>query len=315
MPETLQSGEPSTLHPAADHPTLHRHPDPIGIAFVVVSAVCFGTMAILARVAYASGADLTTLLALRFGLAALVMLALLAVHRIALPRGAALAGCIALGAIGYASQAFVFFSALKLAPAGLVALLLYLHPAIVAVLAALILRERLTVGKTAALALALLGTVMTLGPLAEDYGSARSAGIALAFAAAAIYAVYIVGASRLSQRVDALAMSAVVIASAAVVYGIAMLVNAPRWPRGVVGWAAVILIALVCTATAISLYFAGLGRVGPTRAATLSTIEPVCTVALAATLLHEPIGPLQAAGGALILAAVVVLARGRASGP
>ena len=68
-------------------------------------------------------------------------------------------------------------------------------------------------------------------------------------------------------------------------------------------------IALVSTVAAITLFFAGLERVGPTRASTLSTIEPVCTVLLAALLLDERIAPIQLAGGALILGAVVLLAR------
>jgi hypothetical protein len=39
---------------------------PAGIACVVASAAAFGAMAILARIAYASGVDTPTLLALRF---------------------------------------------------------------------------------------------------------------------------------------------------------------------------------------------------------------------------------------------------------
>ena len=43
----------------------------------------------------------------------------------------------------------------------------------------------------------------------------------------------------------------------------------------------------------------------------LSTVEPLCTVLLAAVFLNESIAPLQLVGGALILAAVVLLARAR----
>ena len=50
--------------------------------------------------------------------------------------------------------------------------------------------------------------------------------------------------------------------------------------------------------------------IGPTSAATLSTVEPAVTVALAALALREPVAPASLAGGALILGAVIVLARG-----
>src|SRR6266404_4745514 len=65
------------------------------------------------------------------------------------------------------------------------------------------------------------------------------------------------------------------------------------WPRG----------------KTLAMLFAGLERVGPTRAAVLSTVEPVCTVLLAAALLGETIAPSQLVGGALILTTVVLLAR------
>lgn len=76
-------------------------------------------------------------------------------------------------------------------------------------------------------------------------------------------------------------------------------------------WAAVVGIALVSTVLAITTFFAGLERLGPPDTATLSTVEPVVTVVLAAAVLDESIGPAQLLGGALILVAVVALARRR----
>ena len=91
-------------------------------------------MAIMARFAYASGVDTTTLLALRFGIAAGILVAIVLARGETWPRGKTLVTLIVLGALGYGGQAFTFFTALTLAPAGLVALLLYLYPALVAVL-------------------------------------------------------------------------------------------------------------------------------------------------------------------------------------
>src|SRR5687767_5371584 len=277
-----------------------------GIAFIVASALSFGAMAILARVAYADGVDTSTLLALRFAIA-FVCLALIAhIRRVAMPRGRDLASNIVLGGAGYGLQATSFFIALTMAPAGLVALLLYLHPALVAVLAAAFLRERMTVVKIGALAVALCGMVLTVAPaLRADAGSASRLGITLGIAAAAIYAVYIVVGTRLTGRIAPLAMSTVVVGSAAAVFTIATAIRGPQLPQSSVGWAAIAAIALVSTVAAITLFFAGLARIGPTQASTLSTIEPMFTVLLAALLLDERIAAIQAIGGALILAAVV----------
>jgi drug/metabolite transporter (DMT)-like permease len=287
-----------------------------GIVCVVASAVAFGAMAILARFAFASGVDTATLLALRFGIASVVMLVVLRVRGLPLPRGSTLAGLVALGAAGYGGQAICYFTALRLAPAGLAALLLYLHPALVALLAAALLHERLTVAKLAALAIALAGTTLTVAPAiggdALSAGPQVLTGLAFAVASATFYAAYIVVATAIGRRAAALPMSAVVITSAAALFIVATLVRGPQWPQSAAGWLAVVGIALLSTVFAITLYFAGLERIGPVRASTLSTVEPLCTVVLAALVLDESIAPVQLAGGMLILAAAVLIARARA---
>ena len=289
-----------------------------GTACVIASAVAFGAMAILARVAFASGVDTSTLLALRFGIAAVAMFAIAGARRIPLPTGSMLGALALLGALGYGGQAFSFFTALTLAPAGLCALLLYLHPALVALLAAVFLHERLTVVKLAALAVALAGTVLTIAPaLTSEHDVPANAGVAagigFAIAAAVFYALYIVIGAWFGRRVSAFPVSTIVIGSAAAVFIAGSLARGPQWPQNAAGWIAVLAIALLSTVAAITLYFAGLTRVGPTRASTLSTLEPLVTVALAAIVLGERIEPVQMAGGALILTAVVLLARGRAA--
>ena len=284
---------------------------------MVASAVAFGAMAILARFAFASGVDTVTLLALRFAMGSAVMMALLRYRGLPFPRGATLGVLIALGALGYGGQAISYFTALKLAPAGLAALLLYLHPALVALLAAVVLDERLTAAKLVALAIALLGTALTVAPAigAEAIAAAPhiATGLAFAVTSAGFYAVYIVVAAFVGRRADAFAMSTVVITSAAVVFVTGLWIRGPQWPQTAVGWTAVVCIALLSTVLAITLYFAGLERIGPVRASTLSTVEPLCTVVLAALVLDETLSPIQLAGGALILAAAVLIARARAA--
>jgi len=68
----------------------------------------------------------------------------------------------------------------------------------------------------------------------------------------------------------------------------------------------------VGTVLAISLFFAGLERIGPVRTSIYSTLEPAFTLLLAVIFLGEGVTPSRAAGGALILAAVVLLARAEA---
>jgi drug/metabolite transporter (DMT)-like permease len=59
----------------------------------------------------------------------------------------------------------------------------------------------------------------------------------------------------------------------------------------------------------------GIRRLGPPRAAILSTLEPVVGVVLAALLLHEVPSALQAAGGVLVLAGGVLAQLGPDAAP
>ena len=107
-------------------------------------------------------------------------------------------------------------------------------------------------------------------------------------------------------RTGAIASSTTVMLAAAIVYLGIVAVHGPTFPRTTPGWIAIFAIALVSTVLPIVTFFAGLSRIGPTRASTISTFEPVVTVILAALILGESINALQLLGGFLILAAAVI---------
>jgi drug/metabolite transporter (DMT)-like permease len=281
-----------------------------GIVLVVVSAASFGTLAIFGRYAYAAGMDTLTILFLRFSLSAVLMAVLLAVRRESLPRGLALIQLVGMGAIGYVGQAFSYFTALKYASAGLVALLLYLYPLFVAVLSAILLRQRITRVKRLALGLALAGTALTVGP-----EGGQLLGILLAISAAAIYSVYIIVGSQVMKQVSAVQSSTVIFAAAGAMSGFLMAASGPHLPATGAGWAVVGSTVLIATVLPVVTFLAGLERIGPTNAATLSTLEPVVTVLLAAVLLGETLKLVTLLGGGLILIAVILLARGELRHP
>jgi len=275
--------------------------------YILISGASFGAMAIFVRAAYASGIDTTTLLFLRFAIAAVCLGVVMVARRVPLPRGRYFVAAILMGAAGYALQSFCFFSALHYASAGLVALLLYLYPAIVTVLAALFLNEKMTRIKLIALSLALTGSVLTIGPA----GDAKPLGILLGVAAAVIYAIYITVGTRVLKQISPLQSATVVAASAAVVFGMVTMVKGAVLPASTQGWGAVVAIALISTVVAVLTFFAGLERIGPVNASTLSTVEPIVTLVLAWLFLGEQIAPIRFIGGAMILSAVVLLARSR----
>lgn len=276
-----------------------------GVLLVAVSAASFGAMAVFARLAYEDGADVTAVLFLRFAMAATCMAGLLRARRLPWPRGRSLAGLAALGGIGYVGQSLSYFTALTLASASLVALLLYAYPAIVTLVSTLVLGAPLGPTRGLALVVALTGTTLTIGPELDG----EVLGIVLGLAAAVIYSGYILAGSRLAPEAGALPAATVVMTSAALVYAAVVAVQRPTFPSTTGSWLAVAGIAVISTVVAVTTFFAGMERVGPADASMLSTLEPVVTVVLAAAVLDERIGAVQLAGGLLTLLAVLVLAR------
>jgi len=276
----------------------------VGILYILVSALCFGSMPIFARRALAAGVDVPTLLLLRFTLAAACMWLVFLAKGLTLPRGRVLLLLVAMGAVGYAGQATCYFQAITLASVGLVSLLLYLYPALVALLAWLVLGHPLTRLQVAALAIALAGSALTIGRA----GDGRPLGILLGFLAAVVYSVYILAGSRIPATVSATASTAVITTGAATACGVAAFAHGLHLPARPAGWVAVLAVAMVGGVMAILFFFEGMERVGPVRASVFSTVEPLCSVLLAALLLGEAITPLRVLGGGFILASVILLA-------
>ncbi len=282
-----------------------------GTAMCIASAACFGAMAIFGKLAYDEGATVGTLLSVRFVLAAAIFWVIVAatgaLHEVATLGPRDLRIGLGLGAFGYAAQAGFFFSALERIDASLLSLVLYTFPAIVAAAAVALGRERMTSRRLLALVLASGGLALVVG--GAGAGSLDALGVALGLGAALVYSTYILVSQGISGRLRPTVLSALVCTGAAVslTLGAALLGELRPGELTAAGWASLAGIAVVSTVGAVSLFFAGLSRVGPTAASILSTVEPLVTVILAFIVFGETLGVVQIAGGALVLAAVLVL--------
>lgn len=280
----------------------------VGVGLVLVSAASFGTAGVLARVAYDDGADPTALLACRFAIAAALFAAARLARPSPRPRGRALAGLGVMG-VGYLLQSFCYFTAVDHAPPGLVALLLYTYPALVVVLGAVALHLRVPRRVAAACVAALAGTALIVVPTIGGTADVSTLGVGLGLGAALVYSGYILLGTKVLETVDPLWASTVIMATAAAGYAVVFAATRPALPSTVEGWAAVVAVAVVCTVVAASTFLAGLARIGPADASTISTFEPVVSVVLSAVFIGEAVSGWTAAGGALVLGAVLAISR------
>jgi drug/metabolite transporter (DMT)-like permease len=280
----------------------------VGAFMCVASAASFGAMAIFGKLAYEAGVGVLTLLVVRFALAALVLTAATRARRPAPPRPGrrALLLALGLGAVGYAAQSGLFFAALTRIDASLTALVLYVYPALVTLAAVALGRDRLDRIRVASLLLAFAGLVLVL--FVGDPGDVDPLGVGLALGAAVAYTGYILLSDNVLADADPLSLSALVCTGAAASFAlVATLSGEASFSFDAEGWLWLAAIALVSTVLAIVLFFGGLARVGPSRASIISTVEPLVTVVLAFIVFGEALTSTQLAGGALVLASVVLL--------
>jgi drug/metabolite transporter (DMT)-like permease len=304
----------------------------LGIALVIVSAAGFGSGTVVSKPIYAAGLTWAQLLAWRFAIGAALAWGWILVsppRRAALGRLGRREALIAFGlGVYYTGNAGTYYAGLETVPASLAGVLVYLYPAVVAVLSVRYASRLEGRRPWIALGIALVGVVLALGGI--DLSNASSlGGIALILASPLIYAGWIVLSARLAgERTDRLAhettgdghvddaaaASALMITSTAAVFVVlALLTGRPLAPPDIPldAWPFLVAIGFLGTFLAIQTFYAGSRRIGAAQAALVSTVEPLIIVTLAFVFLHETLEPIQLLGGALIIAGVLIAQTGR----
>jgi drug/metabolite transporter (DMT)-like permease len=177
-------------------------------------------------------------------------------------------------------------------------------PILTVVGGALFFRERPSGRVWLALALALVGAWVMAGmaaPMQVGYGDA------FALSAAIAYASYLLIIKQLRVRLDAATatlwsavVSAILLAGAAWLHGETMI------PSSAFGWMIVALLGFVTHATGQGLTSVAMGRAPVSLVALVLLAQPPFSALIAWLMLGEAMTPLQIAGGALILVAVVL---------
>jgi drug/metabolite transporter (DMT)-like permease len=279
---------------------------------VALSGAGFGAQSILAKVAYDGGADVSTVLAVRFAVATLVIWAVLGVRPWGAIRGIARGRWLGFAALGllFVVSALLAYSALERLPAGTTTLLVFVFPALVVLWSRLLFGERLTSRRGAALALALTGCALTVAPggAFADGEGLSGLGVALALGSALSNSWYATLAGPITRGVPGLVVAAGSLPVTALCF-LAVLVFRGGPPAAVTagGWAASAGIGLLVAASTTA-FLAGVARIGSTRAAIAATSEPATAVVLGVLLLGEPLTALGLVGGLCIGAAIVLLA-------
>jgi len=293
----------------------------VGVLFAAVAVLGFSIRPILIKQAYSYNADPVTLIALRMAFALpFFVLPLFWPWRGSSMTGAArtlrqpplgardLAAIALLGCISYYVSSFLDFAGLQYVSAGIGRLLLFLYPTVVVLLSALFLGKRVERREIAALAVSYAGVALVLSS-AFGTNVDLPRGAALVFTGAVLYAVYLVGGSRLVWRAGSVRFTcyAMIAASFCCILQFLLLrpLSALDLPVAVFIIAAVI--AVVSTVVPVFLTTEALRRIGANEVAIIGALGPASVVFLGYLGFDEPMTLLQLGGTALVLAGVLLV--------
>jgi drug/metabolite transporter (DMT)-like permease len=284
-----------------------------GVMLAAGGAIAFSGKAIIVKLSYRYGVDAVTVIMYRM-LFALPMFGLLAwrASRNAPPLTAhdwwVVTG---LGFSGYYLASFLDFWGLQYVSASLERLILYLNPTIVLVLSVFLFKQRVTRAQWGALVLSYVGVLIVFGHDLSLSGTNVAFGTLLVFGSAISYALYLVFSGATVKRLGALRLSGLATTIASVLCITQFFVLRPPSAMIVqpeVIWLA-ILNATLCTFVPILLVMIAIEKIGASLASQMGMVGPLSTVLLSVWLLGEPFTAWIAAGTALVLSGVWLLAK------
>ncbi len=213
-----------------------------------------------------------------------------------------------LGILGVAASNYFYYLAIQRTNVATAIVVQYTAPVWVLLYTAVEARRRPSWRKSSAVGLAVVGCALVVGLVGSGGFHGDALGLTAALLAAFSFSFYNVGGHSVLARYDRWKVLLRVLAGAAAFW---LVVN-PPWKIVAAHyapeqWLFMGVFSLVSVLLPFSCYFAGLQYLEPTRAIVASCLEPVFSVLIAAIVLGEVLHPMQSAGMALVLVAIVLI--------
>jgi DME family drug/metabolite transporter len=289
-----------------------------GLLLILLAALLWGTVGVATQGLYHLTA--TNALSIGFFRLAIATPALAAACWAILGRRAFrivprdLAFMLLIGAATAGYQVCYFAAIARVGVAVAVLITLCTAPVIVALLSAVLLRERLSLSTLLALGCALGGAALLVLSSAGAGGEQRDtlAGVLLALLSALGYALIALFSRALAGRYHPLQPITVGFGAGALLLLPFALAGGLVTAYPAVGWLLLLHLGLLPTALAYGLFLAGLRHTTATVASVVTLIEPLTSTLLAWLLFGERLGSLGFVGAVLLFGAIVLLYWGAA---
>jgi len=283
-------------------------------ATLLLIAFLMGANHVAARFAFAHGVDVTTAIAVRSTVTALVVGLILWRAKVALTLSAKHPR--ALMAIGFliAVQSYCLYSAVARLPVALALLGFNTYPLWIALWARVLYKHKPEPAVLGVMPIMLIGLALALDVLGASSGLGAQGqwavigeGVFFALAAAALFGIAMVvtqhEAGDLDGRLRTFSTMVCVAILAWLVIGTQTGLHLPNAPEG---WLGLCMLSLLY-GTGFTIMFTVLPRLGVVGNSAIMNVEPVFALLLAWVLLNQAIAPIQVAGALVVVSTVMYL--------
>ncbi|MBR5282401.1 MAG: DMT family transporter [Alistipes sp.] len=275
-----------------------------------ISGATYGMIPLFSVPVLNEGVGFDSLLFYRYLMAAAVMALIQLARRRSLAISLKDVPLVLLLGVLFAFSSVFMFMAFDYMPTGLVSTMYFVYPVITALIMTLLYGERMSWGRAISLVLALVGIGMLYVSDGQEQMSIM--GVILTFAAALVYALYIVitNRSRIRKMPSAkLAFWSLVVGAVIFFFradfGMS-LQSVPSWES----WGLILLLAIVPTVVSCTALVMSIRYVGSTVTSILGASEPVTAVLCGTLVFGEPMSWRIFFGIVIIIVAVIVLVAG-----
>jgi len=215
---------------------------------------------------------------------------------------------VLLGVLGVAASNYFYYLAIQKTNVATAIILQYTAPTLVLLYMVARGRQKATLRRVSAVALAVVGSALAIGVVGAGGFRLNPVGVIAAMLAAVSFSFYNIAGHNILARYDRWIVLLYTTFSA----GAFWLVVNPPWKVAAahysgLAWGFLLVFAVVSVLAPFSLYFAGLQQLEPTRAIVVSCLEPVFSIIIAAIALGEGMRPGQVLGIVVVLAAIVLV--------
>lgn len=281
-----------------------------GVIFGLLAAAIWGGMYVVSDVVLKIIPPFT-LLTMRLLLGILVLGIMLYLQRARLqqPTRSQILQLIGIGILGFGISVGAQFVGTDESTAINGSLVTSASPAFILVFAAILLREKLTLQRIAAIVLATIGVLVIIDPSKADFSSETFRGnIALAIAAIT-WGLYSILIRRVSAKIDTLIVTFIAFIGGLILTIPASLIELQTRPIGTIDFGTILgilYLGVVSTAGAMWLWNRAFALVDASIASLTFFAQPLVGTVLSVILLHQQILPPLIIGGVLIILGVLL---------